>query len=134
VLAACRPVRRERADDLPAATFDERLAAYGTAVASEARDTGSNVLLGPAVDIARVPQQRRDPAHRRPDGVRQGLGAWVVHPGAHDEIDDDRKVVIVHRVQHRRVVYRPRWPRRQTPQAPQPAWVPPTRSATIFSS
>jgi mRNA interferase RelE/StbE len=24
------------------------------------------------------------------------------------EIDDDRKVVIVHRVQHRRVVYRPR--------------------------
>ena len=39
-----------------AATFDEGLAAaYGTAVASEARDTGSNVLLGPAVDIARVP-------------------------------------------------------------------------------
>ena len=24
------------------------------------------------------------------------------------EIDDDRKVVVVHRVQHRRVVYRPR--------------------------
>jgi mRNA-degrading endonuclease RelE of RelBE toxin-antitoxin system len=24
------------------------------------------------------------------------------------EIDDDRKVVIVHRVQHRRIVYRPR--------------------------
>jgi beta-glucosidase len=43
-----------------AATFDEGLAAaYGTAVASEARDTGSNVLLGPAVDIARVPQGGR---------------------------------------------------------------------------
>jgi beta-glucosidase len=38
-----------------AATFYERLAAaYGSAVAEEARDTGSNVLLGPAVDIARV--------------------------------------------------------------------------------
>jgi beta-glucosidase len=38
-----------------AATFDEGLASeYGTAVATEARDTGSNVLLGPAVDIARV--------------------------------------------------------------------------------
>ena len=45
-----------------AATFDERLAAaYGTAVASEARDTGSNVLLGPAVDIARVPLGGRLP-------------------------------------------------------------------------
>jgi beta-glucosidase len=45
-----------------AATFDERLAAaYGTAVAEEARDTGSNVLLGPAVDIARVPQGGRLP-------------------------------------------------------------------------
>ena len=45
-----------------AATFDEGLAAaYGTAVASEARDTGSNVLLGPAVDIARVPLGGRLP-------------------------------------------------------------------------
>ena len=45
-----------------AATFDERLAAaYGTAVAEEARDTGSNVLLGPAVDIARVPLGGRLP-------------------------------------------------------------------------
>ncbi|HEY3144238.1 MAG TPA: glycoside hydrolase family 3 C-terminal domain-containing protein [Acidimicrobiales bacterium] len=45
-----------------AATFDERLAAaYGTAVAEEARDSGSNVLLGPAVDIARVPLGGRLP-------------------------------------------------------------------------
>jgi beta-glucosidase len=45
-----------------AATFDEGLAAaYGAAVAEEARDTGSNVLLGPAVDIARVPLGGRLP-------------------------------------------------------------------------
>jgi beta-glucosidase len=45
-----------------AATFDEGLAAdYGTAVAEEARATGSNVLLGPAVDIARVPLGGRLP-------------------------------------------------------------------------
>jgi beta-glucosidase len=45
-----------------AATFDEGLAAaYGSAVAEEARDTGSNVLLGPAVDIARVPLGGRLP-------------------------------------------------------------------------
>jgi beta-glucosidase len=45
-----------------AATFDERLAAgYGAAVAEEARDTGANVLLGPAVDIARVPLGGRLP-------------------------------------------------------------------------
>ena len=45
-----------------AATFDEGLAAeYGTAVAEEARDSGANVLLGPAVDIARVPQGGRLP-------------------------------------------------------------------------
>jgi beta-glucosidase len=45
-----------------AATFDERLAAaYGTAVAAEARATGSNVLLGPAVDVARVPLGGRLP-------------------------------------------------------------------------
>jgi beta-glucosidase len=47
------------------ATFDEGLAAaYGAAVASEARDTGSNVLLGPAVDIARVPLGGRLPEGR----------------------------------------------------------------------
>jgi beta-glucosidase len=45
-----------------AATFDEGLAAaYGTAVAEEARATGSNVLLGPAVDIARTPLGGRLP-------------------------------------------------------------------------
>ena len=45
-----------------AATFDEDLAAeYGTAVAEEARDAGANVLLGPAVDIARVPLGGRLP-------------------------------------------------------------------------
>ena len=37
-----------------AAAFDQQLAAaFGAAIAEEARDTGSNVLLGPAVDIAR---------------------------------------------------------------------------------
>ena len=45
-----------------AASFDESLAAeYGAALAEEARDTGSNVLLGPAVDIARVPLGGRLP-------------------------------------------------------------------------
>jgi beta-glucosidase len=45
-----------------AATFDEQLAtAYGAAVAEEARDTGSNTLLGPAVDIARTPLGGRLP-------------------------------------------------------------------------
>jgi beta-glucosidase len=45
-----------------AGTFDEGLAAaYGSAVAEEARATGSNVLLGPAVDIARVPLGGRLP-------------------------------------------------------------------------
>ncbi len=45
-----------------AAGFDEGLAAaYGGAVAEEARDTGSNVLLGPAVDIARTPLGGRLP-------------------------------------------------------------------------
>jgi beta-glucosidase len=45
-----------------AAAFDEGLAVeYGTAVAEEARDTGANVLLGPAVDIARMPLGGRLP-------------------------------------------------------------------------
>ena len=45
-----------------AASFDDGLAAeYGAAVAAEARDTGANVLLGPAVDIARVPLGGRLP-------------------------------------------------------------------------
>ena len=45
-----------------AATFDEDLAtAYGTAVAEEARDTGANVWLGPAADIARAPLGGRLP-------------------------------------------------------------------------
>jgi beta-glucosidase len=45
-----------------AAAFDEELAAaYGAAIAEEARDTGSNVLLAPAVDIARTPLGGRLP-------------------------------------------------------------------------
>ena len=45
-----------------AAAFDEQLAAaFGAAIAEEARDTGSNVLLGPAVDIARAPLGGRLP-------------------------------------------------------------------------
>jgi len=46
-----------------AAAFDEELsAAFGGAIAEEeARDTGSNVLLGPAVDIARAPLGGRLP-------------------------------------------------------------------------
>ena len=45
-----------------AATFDPALAAeYGGAVAEEARGKGHNVLLGPAVDIARVPTGGRVP-------------------------------------------------------------------------
>ena len=45
-----------------AASFDEELAgAYGAAIAEEARDTGFNVLLGPAVDTARVPLGGRLP-------------------------------------------------------------------------
>jgi beta-glucosidase len=39
-----------------AATFDEQLAyRYGSAVGQEARSAGHNVLLGPALDIARTP-------------------------------------------------------------------------------
>jgi beta-glucosidase len=45
-----------------AAAFDEELAAaFGGAIAEEARDTGSNVLLGPAIDIARAPLGGRLP-------------------------------------------------------------------------
>jgi beta-glucosidase len=63
-MTASRPARDRAGDLLARMTLDEKVAvafddelaaAYGRAVASEARGTGANVLLGPAVDIARVP-------------------------------------------------------------------------------
>jgi beta-glucosidase len=45
-----------------AATFDEQLAyRFGSAVGQEARSAGHNVLLGPALDIARTPLGGRQP-------------------------------------------------------------------------
>jgi mRNA-degrading endonuclease RelE of RelBE toxin-antitoxin system len=52
--------------------------------------------------------------HPRPAGkplVGELAGLYSARRGDYrvvHEIDDDRKVVIVHRVQHRRVAYRPR--------------------------
>jgi mRNA interferase RelE/StbE len=58
----------------------------------------------------------RGPIAERPRRVGKPLvgelaGLWSARRGDYPviyEIDDDRKVVIVHQVQHRRVVYRPR--------------------------
>jgi mRNA interferase RelE/StbE len=66
------------------------------------RDAAIQAILGPVAE--------------RPRGVGKPLvgeltGLWSARRGDYRviyEVDDDRKVVIVHRVQHRRAVYRPR--------------------------
>lgn len=63
-----------------AATFDVDLAeAYGAAIAAEVRDSGHNVWLGPALDIARVPVAGRLAEALGEDPVLAGrLGAAIV--------------------------------------------------------
>jgi beta-glucosidase len=63
-----------------AASFDERLASrFGSAVGREARSAGHNVLLGPALDIARTPLAGRLPEAFGEDPYLTGvLGAAYV--------------------------------------------------------
>jgi mRNA interferase RelE/StbE len=66
------------------------------------RDAAIQAIMGP---IAERPRQIGKPL------VGELTGLFSARRGDYRviyEIDDDRKVVIVHRVQHRRVVYRPR--------------------------
>jgi mRNA-degrading endonuclease RelE of RelBE toxin-antitoxin system len=66
------------------------------------RDAAIQAILGP---IAEQPRRVGKPL------VGELTGLYAARRGDYRvvyEIDDDRKVVIVHRVQHRRVVYRPR--------------------------
>jgi mRNA interferase RelE/StbE len=66
------------------------------------RDAAIQALLGP---IAERPRRIGKPL------VGELTGLYSARRGDYRviyEIDDDRKVVIVHRVQHRRVVYRRR--------------------------
>ena len=66
------------------------------------RDAAIQAILGP---IAAHPRRVGKPL------VAELTGLYSARRGDYRviyEIDDDRKVVIVHRVQHRRVVYRPR--------------------------
>jgi mRNA interferase RelE/StbE len=66
------------------------------------RDAAIQAILGP---IAERPRQVGKPL------VGELTGLYLARRGDHRviyEIDDDGKVVIVHRIQHRRVVYRPR--------------------------
>jgi beta-glucosidase len=64
-----------------AAAFDEELAyRFGSAVGQEARSAGHNVLLGPALDIARTPLGGRLPEAFGEDPYLTGaLGAAYVH-------------------------------------------------------
>jgi mRNA interferase RelE/StbE len=65
------------------------------------RDAALQAILGP---IAERPRRVGKP-------LIELTGLYAARRGDYRviyEIDDDRKVVIVHRVQHRRVVYRPR--------------------------
>jgi len=66
------------------------------------RDAAIQAILGP---VAERPQRVGKPL------VGELTGLWSARRGDYRviyEVDDDRKVVIVHRVQHRRAVYRPR--------------------------
>jgi mRNA interferase RelE/StbE len=69
---------------------------------AKVRDAAVQAILGP---IAERPRRVGKPL------VGELAGLWSARRGDYRviyEIDDDRKVVTVHRVQHRRVVYRPR--------------------------
>jgi mRNA interferase RelE/StbE len=66
------------------------------------RDAAIQAILGP---VAERPRRVGKPL------VGELTGLWSARRGDYRviyEVDDDRKVVIVHRVQHRRAVYRPR--------------------------
>ena len=66
------------------------------------RDAAIQAILGP---IAERPRRVGKPL------VGELTGLWTARRGDYRviyEIDDDRKVVIVHPVQHRRAAYRPR--------------------------
>ena len=65
-------------------------------------DAAIQAILGP---VAERPRRVGKPL------VGELTGLWSTRRGDYRviyEIDDDRKIVIVHRVQHRRAVYRPR--------------------------
>ena len=66
------------------------------------RDAAIRAMLGP---VAEQPRRVGKPL------VGELTGLYAARRGDYRviyEIDDDRKVVIVHRVHHRRVAYRPR--------------------------
>lgn len=66
------------------------------------REAAIQAIMGP---IAERPRRVGKPL------VGELTGLYAARRGDYRviyEIDDDRKVVIVHRVQHRRIVYRPR--------------------------
>jgi mRNA interferase RelE/StbE len=66
------------------------------------REAAIQAILGP---IAEHPRRVGKPL------VGELTGLYSARRGTYRvvyEIDDDRKAVIVHRVQHRRIVYRPR--------------------------
>jgi mRNA interferase RelE/StbE len=66
------------------------------------RDAALQAILGP---IAERPRRVGKPL------VGELTGLYAARRGDYRviyEIDDDRKVVVVHRVQHRRIAYRPR--------------------------
>jgi mRNA interferase RelE/StbE len=66
------------------------------------RDAAIQAILGP---VAERPRRVGKPL------VGELTGLWSARRGDYRviyEVDDDRKVVIVHQVQHRRAVYRPR--------------------------
>jgi mRNA interferase RelE/StbE len=66
------------------------------------RDAALQAILGP---IAEHPRRVGKPV------IGELTGLYAARRGDYRviyEVDDGRKVVVVHRVQHRRVVYRPR--------------------------
>jgi mRNA-degrading endonuclease RelE of RelBE toxin-antitoxin system len=66
------------------------------------RDAALQAILGP---IAEHPRRVGKPL------IGELIGLYAARRGDYQviyEVDDDRKVVVVHRVQHRRVVDRPR--------------------------
>jgi mRNA interferase RelE/StbE len=69
---------------------------------NKVRDAAIQAILGPIAECPRRVGKQL---------VGELTGLWSARRGDYRviyEIDDDRKVVVVHRVQHRRVVYRPR--------------------------
>jgi beta-glucosidase len=70
-----------------AASFDERLAGrFGSAVGREARSAGHNVLLGPALDIARTPLAGRLPEAFGEDPYLTGVLGTAYVRGAQENV------------------------------------------------